>query len=98
MKAKMKIVIQHCGRTTEEIYAAPIILAVSGYSKPIMAAADKRGNRWFVTDLNTGAHIATEVTRKDAIYLAIERLKKAGEVAYDARCEALGTAKSGGEE
>ena len=43
MKAKMKIVVQHWDRTTEEIYATPITLTVPGYSKPIMAAVDKRG-------------------------------------------------------
>lgn len=43
MKARMKIVAQHCDRTTEEIYATPITLTVPGYSKPIMAAVDKRG-------------------------------------------------------
>ena len=84
MKAKMKLLIQHRDRTTEEIYAAPITLTVPGYSKPIMAAVDKRGNRWFVTDLNTGAYIAKGGTRKAAIAAAIERLKKAGEAAYDA--------------
>lgn len=84
MKAKMKIVVQHCDRTTEELYATPITLTVPGYSKPIMAAVDKRGNCWFVTALDTGAYIIRGRTRKEAIALAVARLETAGEAAYDA--------------
>mgnify|MGYP000975507640 CR=1 FL=1 len=84
MKARMKIVVQHCDRTTEEIYATPITLTVPGYSKPIMAAVDKRWSRWFVADVKTGAYIIMGRTRKEAIALAVARLEKAGEAAYDA--------------
>jgi hypothetical protein len=84
MKARMKIVAQHWDRTTEELYATPITLTVPGYSKPIMAAVDKRGNRWFVTDIETGAYIIRGRTRKEAIALAVARLETAGEAAYDA--------------
>lgn len=93
MKAKMKIVAQHWDRTTEEIYATPITLTVPGYSKPIMAAVDKRGKHWFVTDLDTGAYIVEGVARKEAIAAAIERLAKAGEVAYDAAVRHWGPPK-----
>ena len=93
MKAKMKLLIQHRDRTTEEIYAAPITLTVPGYSKPIMAAVDKRGNRWFVPDLDTGAYIMNGRTRKAAIAAAIEQLARAGEAAYDAAVRHWGPPK-----
>lgn len=93
MKAKMKIVAQHWDRTTEEIYATPITLTVPGYSKPIMAAVDKRGNRWFVTELDVGAYIMNGRTRKEAIALAVARLEKAGEAAYDAAVRYWGPPK-----
>lgn len=84
MKAKMKIVVQHWDRTTEEIYATPVTLVVPGFSKPIQAATDKRGSWWFVTDIEAGAYIVKGKTRKEAIALAVARLEKAGEAAYDA--------------
>ena len=84
MKAKMKIVVQHWDRTTEEIYATPVTMVVPGFSKPIQAATDKRGSWWFVTDIEAGAYIVKGKTRKEAIALAIARLDKVGEVAYDA--------------
>lgn len=86
MRARMKIVIQHWDGTTEEIYATPVTLVVPGFSKPVQAATDKRGLGlwWFVTDLETGAYIIRGRTRKEAIALAIARLEKAGEAAYDA--------------
>ncbi len=93
MKAKMKIVAQHWDRTTEEIYATPITLTVPGYSQPIMAAVDKRGNRWFVTELDVGAYIMNGRTRKEAIALAVARLEKAGEAAYDAAVRYWGPPK-----
>lgn len=84
MKAKMKIVAQHWDRTTEELYATPAALIVPGFCQPIQAATDKRGSWWFVTDIKTGAYIIRGRTRKEAVALAIARLEKAGEAAYDA--------------
>lgn len=84
MKAKMKIVAQHWDRTTEERYATPATLIVPGFCKPIQAATDKRRSWWFVTDIKTGAYIIKGRTRKEAIALAVARLEKAGEAAYDA--------------
>ena len=84
MNAKMKIVVQHWGRTTEERYATPATLIVPGFCKPIQVATDKRGSWWFVTDIKTGAYIIRGRTRKEAVALAVAQLEKAGEAAYDA--------------